>query len=243
MSASIAPEVWERRLARENLQPLDQPEATGYRRSRSPLFGLSKRGHSETLDHIVESTLAPPGQVLKEHTDAAELWLAWAREVFSSHRFGGRRQRSVWRLYAEGQTLTEIQEKLRVSRRSVTLAIARVERTAPPAPVENPWRRSGREDTKDGQILALLRSLLARYQQEEPMPPVPRKKVRYTRITMRKGEYFRIPGNPRDKDMILDVEGTPHAGGIDLEIDTNTITLPWSRIAMAEHAREAAAGE
>lgn len=244
-----AADTWERRLAREGLAPLDND------------LGLGGAPHTATCacGKCARGLLGRPG----EQQAAAGAWLAWARDVMDTHEFGGTRQRSVWRLYSEGATLTEIQRKLRVSRRAITRAIERVERTAPPAPCENPWRKSGRTEPKqrmdDSQVIALLRSLVARQLEGNDMAGITNKPnvVHYSRILLLPGRTVdarlaRI--GARDRVAFTDIDGRPHAGGIDVELETQDpaadnaktitrVTLPWSMIRQAEQTRPDMADE
>lgn len=227
---------FERILASEGLAPIDKP--------------LARR-------QVPKLTDAPTGRIIRqdiatrvhspEQAAAADAYLGWAREILRTHRFGGRRQKSVWKLYAEGLTLTAIVRRLRVSRRSVTRAIERVARAAPPAPVPNPWRKSQRVvRTNDNQFVAMLRELLEERKENEMAEA---KRLHYDLIMLKGGHNVEIPRpriGARNRDRFLNIEGRPHAGGIDVEVETKdttgrntitTITVPWDIIAHA-HRQE-----
>jgi hypothetical protein len=229
--------AWEARLAREDLAPLDLRSSDGtVSVARDP-------GGKPRFKSVV-----PIG-----HSDAVDAWTGWAQEVLHTHDFGGKRQRSVWRLYAVGTTLTEITVKLRVSRRAVTRAIERVERKAPPPPCPNPWRKSNRTEParmNDGQVLALLRHLVTT-QLEGDMAGITNRSVtvHYDRIILKGGltlDVRRARMNSRDRSELVNIDGRPHAGGIDVEIETRdqqnvetitTYTVPWANIKQAERSR------
>jgi hypothetical protein len=73
-------------------------------------------------------------------------------------------------------------------------------------------------------------------------PPAPPKVFRYARILMR--EPLEIKGRATRHDRLLDVDGRPHAGGIDVMIgpedfpgtavEPQVITVPWWRIRQAD---------
>jgi hypothetical protein len=87
---------------------------------------------------------------------ARDEYLAWARDVLVTERCfrGHRSQRSdaraplreVWGLHAAGRSNGEISRALGCSREAVKKALRRVAKRAPPPPVVNPWRKSGRDE-------------------------------------------------------------------------------------------------
>jgi hypothetical protein len=91
----------------------------------------------------------------------------------------------------------------------------------------------------DRQLGAMVRQLAAQDpelrarlmpQEESPMAGKA-VSVHYEIITARKGMAFRIPGIPVEKDRLLQVEGRPHAGGIDVTLDGGKVmTVPWGKI-------------
>jgi hypothetical protein len=167
-----------------------------------------------------------------EAKDAAALWLTWAREAGESFPFTSARQRRIWALYAEGLPLTQINQTMGGSRRSITKAIHRVTLANPP-PIPNPWRKSGRE-------LTPLR--LVPREDDEDMPPTTTKPLlTYKLIKMRRGYTQVLPGNPRDKDVFNNVEGRPTPWGIDLVLDGGVVlSLPAWKIDHAIQVPETA---
>lgn len=257
-------------MASENLAPIDRELVRANTARRS-----WRRG----------TPAARPAQ-----PEAVSAWLAWAQDVLRAHRFDTPWQRRVWSLYAQGRPLALLAAKLKASKRAVTRAIERVERWAPAAPVDNPWRkvaagggtvsqapddvrgllmRSDRRVTVRVCMLALqcadrgkLRDLfggdpmLLRLvppedePKEEPMAEP--KRVHYTRILLKRDIDVRDPRiGARQRRMFIEVEGVPHAGGINVELETKTngentrttITVPWDGILQADRVEpEGAAG-
>jgi hypothetical protein len=254
---SVAAVDYERILADEGLAPIDrqvphQPEVRIARRRES---GGPERGK------------------------AVDQWLEWAREVLRTHDFDTPWQRQVWQQYAQGRRLAEIAIKLRASKRAVTRALERVERWAPPPPVENPWRKAAAPDVdREHDVRSLLlrtdrrttvricmlalgcadkdrlrevfgadEQLSRLVPQEDPMEPK-RAVVKHTYTKIRLTRTLDIPSpakGARSRDELLNVDGRPHAGGIDVDIDckdasghvfTNVITVPWAGIRSAERA-------
>ena len=206
---------WERRLEREGLRALD---------NGGPLSNRGNRGEHRT-DRRSAPTIAA--------ADAIEQWLTWAREVDASHAFTSVRQHRIWSLYAEGSlSLTQINLTVGGSRRSITKAIHRVTKANPP-PIPNPWRKSGRDQTP-------LR--LVPREDDEDMPPTsPKPLLTYKAIKMRRGFAQTLPGNPREKDILLNVEGRPTPWGIDLVLDGGVVlSLPAWKIDHAIQVPETA---
>lgn len=160
--------------------------------------------------------------------DAVRRWQAWARAVAEDFEFSGARQRAVWHLYANGSPLTEIQQAMGGSRRSITKALDRVKRGSPSAPVPNPWRRSGRDAPGKPQL--------------RPVPleaeDMAKQALNYKRIMLRKGWEVYLPDRPHVAlERIVNVEGTPHAGGIDVvALGGVVVTVPWWKIQQADQA-------
>lgn len=260
--------VWERRLARENLRPIDRELAHGGRTWRS----TTRKANPTAAEAVKE-------------------WLAWAQDVLRSHKFDTPWQRRVWSVYAQGRRLSEVATKLQASKRAVTRALERVKKWAPPEPVENPWRKAGtvsplgrsREDYVRALLLQTNRRVTVRIcmlalscadkgklreifaadpQLLQLMPPdeledtmAAGKPMQYTRIELKRDVTVRNPRVGADRRRaFLNVEGRPHAGGIDVELETfagdrersptrTTITVPWDGIMQADRVEPEKAAE
>jgi hypothetical protein len=190
--------IWERRLEREGL-------------------GTVSWGPSNLHEHDGKRA-----HLSAEARDASDVWMTWAREVGETFPFTSTRQRRIWSLYAEGIPLTQVNQTVGGSRRSITKAIRRVTLANPP-PIPNPWRKSGRQ-------LTPLR--LVPREDDEDMPPTTTKPLlTYKSIKMRRGYAQTLPGNPREKDILLNVEGRPTPWGIDLVLDGGVVlSLPAWKI-------------
>lgn len=236
--ASVA--VWERRLKNEGLAPVDSPV----------------RHRAEKLTDIsgVRPLTRPLRSPDPQGADAVEAWTAWARGVLASHRFTCDAQRKVWRLYAEGVSITKIRARAKLSRMTVMYHVRCVKDVVPPAPGPNPWanstgpksRRTAAQRTpNDPQLLALLRQLLE--SRKDPMAKG--EKIHYTRVVLNRGEEVEIRNIAKTssrKGVLLDIDGYRHAGGIDFEFDTKvngsgetrlgklTVTVPWHMIKQAD---------
>ena len=174
------------------------------------------------------------GHLSAEAKDAAVIWLAWAKEAGELFPFTSPRQRRIWTLYADGIPLTQINIAVGGSRRSITKAIHRVTLAHPP-PIPNPWRKSGRDQ------VPTLR-LVPREDDEDMANPLqPKPLLTYKAIKMRRGFAQTLPGNPREKDILLNVEGRPTPWGIDLVLDGGVVlSLPAWKIDHAIQVPEAA---
>lgn len=123
-----APAVdYERLLANEGLAPIDKPLAP----RRTAKLSDAVRGRMVRREEVADPARAA----------AVDTWLGWARDVLRTHKFDTPWQRAVWSQYAQGRRLVEIAARLQASKRAVTRALERVEKWAPPAPIDNPWRR------------------------------------------------------------------------------------------------------
>lgn len=209
-------------------------------------------------------TSNPPGRDARyflgqepERAEAVNGYLAWASGVLETYPFDDRpakghngdpaRERRIWALYAEGKSVTEIQLELAVNRRSVTKTIERIVSRSPPAPHVNPWLPS---------IPLRERAELRRQQREEEMDPKkqPRPQLEYSLIRLRRGVIIPGVGNPKEQlvpmkghaGVVMPLMGTPHAGGIDVEVESfhnlkgrmrvktrTVITVPWDNIEQA----------
>lgn len=267
---SVAAVDYESILADEGLAPLDRPE-------------LQRKTLPNAQRMVRRQEVSDPARA-----EAVEAWARWARDILKMHKFDSDHQRSVWRLYSSGKTLTQIAGELFLSRRAVTRAIERVERWAPPAPVGNPWSKQHRPrwETDDHRREAEVRGMLLRtnrrvavrvcmlalrcadksrlreiFDGDEGLlalvpPDEPKentmaeaKRMTYDLIALKRGHEIDIPKRrppgARRVDRFQHVEGRPHAGGIDVEMETRdgkvdtmtVITLPWDIIAQADRAR------
>ncbi|HTI46808.1 MAG TPA: hypothetical protein VMB76_09645 [Casimicrobiaceae bacterium] len=229
----------EDRLAREGLAPLDDPMGAGKIWRRGVPTGERSR--------------------LYDSDDAAarEKYLAWARELLRRRDYFPRQRadasvqlRAVWRLHAQGKSNGQVARKLRVSRGVVEKALRVVVRRAPPPPVANPWRRSGREQAWK-HIEAKRNERRTSMAAETKQGP---QWVKYALIRLRSMETVNIPGL-REKRDLIDVDGRMHAGGIDVKIDGAgyesiraraekleghdlIITVPWYKIDQVERVVE-----
>lgn len=230
--------LFEERLAREGLAPLDDPAGNG-RVWRRETPGERRR---------------PRGS---DDVEARDRYLSWARSLlrrrdcFPRQRSDASVQlRAVWRLHAAGKSNAQVARRLRVSRGVVEKALRAVTRRAPPPPVANPWRRSGREQAWK-HIEAKQNERRASMAAEPKQAP---QWARYALIKMRSMETVNIPGT-REKSDLIDVDGRAHAGGIDVKIPGGgyesvkaraekleghdlIITVPWHKIAQAERVVE-----
>lgn len=182
----------------------------------------------------------------------------------------------VWRLHADGKSNAEVATALGVTRLNVQHAVARVMKMCGPPPILNPWRRSGRyeadlqrsdptavarlariavglaplerlrEAVADDPVLTrLLPQEGTSMANENKRVPVPL--THYDVIRLRSGEGVLTPGNPVKKSELIDIDGRPHAGGIDVQLPimkgetqvaTKVVTVPWWKIASTERTQE-----
>lgn len=189
-------ELLEERLAAEGLAPLDCPGGM-----------VSQRGgsHDRSLD-----------------AHARDRYLAWARGLLRRRDYFPRQRadasvqlRAVWRLHAQGKSNGQVARKLRVSRGVVEKALRVVTRRAPPPPVANPWRRSGREQA--WKHIEAKRNERTNMAEEKGAKQTLEKWVRYSLIQTLSTHTVDVPGQ-RPKSQLIDVDGRPHAGGIDVRI-------------------------
>jgi hypothetical protein len=213
-------------------------------------------------------------------------WLIWARTVERTHQFHSARAHKVWRLYASGTPFSEIVKRARCHRFQVVREITRIEAAAPPAPTENPWRKSGRSMPVSGvpeRVRGVAPGFAARIAEvalrcadmdrvremlhnepeilrilpqgdsmsEKPQPTKIPGALHYSTIKLRdtiKVTRPRIGAVMRDS--LVDVMGRPHAGGIDVALETRAsesdggadtttiITVPWWKIMQADRVVE-----
>ena len=70
--------------------------------------------------------------------------------------------------------------------------------------------------------------------------PTTKPLLHYSRIKMRRNDGITLPNNPREKDVLLNVEGRPTAWGIDLVLDGGVVlSLPAWKIDHAIQVPEA----
>lgn len=199
---------------------------------------------------------------------ARTAYLEWARgllrrrDCFPRQRADASvRLRAVWRLHAEGKSNAQVARRLRTSRGVVEKALRAVVTRAPPPPVANPWRRSGRD--KAWVYIEAKRNERRSSMANEEKQKAPAW-VRYALIRMRSLETVNVPG-VREKGELIDVDGRAHAGGIDVKLEglgyeivdkdgkvtmskrtervagtDLVITVPWYKIAQAERVVEGA---
>lgn len=191
-------------------------------------------------------------------TDAADRYLAWARDVLERCPFSVVRgdadhpipapgtRRWVWAMHADGVSINNTASELGISRRAVktSIRLTRAEAAAflnSTPPVANPW----------------LKSRLCRRRAEDKIKEESVAKaevVEYALIELRRD--FRIPGHPAVKNRLVPMKwhdgkihplrGIPHAGGIDIEFPTvhvgrkttTVITVVWPDIAGAQREPE-----
>lgn len=240
-AAKADPEEWERRLAGDGLAPVNDCEA-----SRRILGG----------NGTVSALYA------EESAAAVDAWTGWANRVLATHQFTNDRQRSIWRLYAKLTPYADIASRFGIAEVSVHLAIRRVTDRVLPAPVRHPRGRGARlsDDTAAAskaltKLCALavqcadrerLRELVADDPELWRLLPrevrmsapgekrAPSPKQRYDRILIN-GTVQR-PGKAVGLEILKDIEGRPHAGGIDVDFDGTVVTLPWWKIRQADRA-------
>jgi hypothetical protein len=174
-----------------------------------------------------------------------EAWSAWARQIAETYEFPTDKSKRIWEMYASGATFADIAKAEGISRAEVYQYTDRVKRRCPPPPVRHPHRKSGGDSriadydrlrdavAANPELLKLQGDRMAQGQQRKP--------VTYTRVTFMRD--LRIPGVTVNKEFLLNVDGTPHAGGIDLEVEGRDkdhnpvpmiITVPWAAIRQAE---------
>jgi hypothetical protein len=148
----------------------------------------------------------------------------------------------VWRLHARGRSNSQVARALRVSRGVVEKALRLVVKRAGPPPVANPWRRSGRD--------ASWSAIEAKRKDKRMAENTKQVWSRYAVIQLKSMDEIKLPGS-RPKSSLIDVDGRPHAGGIDVRLENKgyeqlgrrddsvegkdlIITVPWHKIAHAE---------
>jgi hypothetical protein len=237
LKTAVAPFVrqWESRLAAEGLAELQPGSAVS-----SKARGLST-------------------EQVTAYVSAVEKWQTWAKTVLDRHPFVNAHQRHVWELHATGTPMREIpglvaqrrcdrRDGRGSSRASVERIIAAVNAAYPDRP-RNPWSSPIVHKTRD-ELLAdyppPARSLPAEELRALPYQPPERKTTlmqrtyKYDLIMFNSARRIRVPGRDFANDRLANVEGTPHAGGIDVIMDAKVITVSWGSIAYCLRNAESA---
>lgn len=205
---------------------------------------------------------------MEESAAASDAWTEWATGVLTTHAFSSPRQRDIWRLYTAGTSKRDIAKRFGIADVSVYMAITRVKNTAPPPPVRHPRERGSTLAKSPTAALTKLCALAVRCADREQLRELvaddpelwrllpqevrmatpngekkaPSPVVRYERINIR--GTVKIPGYV-EKAALLDIEGRPHAGGIDVRITVeqfplaktdSVMTVPWWKIEQANRA-------
>lgn len=185
----------------------------------------------------------------------------------------------VWRLHAEGKTNRQVADELGLTRAAVQKALRRVLKLCGPPPLLNPWRQTGRYEAElqrsDPSVVARLAriavglaplgqlrdacasdAVLTRLLPQEGTNMRDEKKApsaamnHYDVIRFVSGQGVHIHGVSVKKSELYDVDGRPHAGGIDVQmpimkgeeqVGTKVVTVPWWKIASTERTLEAEA--
>lgn len=198
-------------LAAEGLAPVD--DGTG----RQWLPGKNLRRRLDLAVNPVDECAA-----------AVEAWMAWAAQVERTYPFRKKSQRLVWQLYAQGVPAREIpRQRGAGDLRQVARTIALIRSKSPPAP-PNPWWRGGNasETTTERNRMGVIRTLhYSKIALHRPVPLPP---------------GCPAPYNKMSTDVFNDVDGTPHFGGIDVEIGGEIVLATWVNLkgAMRKAAAE-----
>ncbi len=142
------------------------------------------------------------------------------------------------------------------SKHSVMMAIRRVRERASLPPVVNPWRRAGtgRVAARGQALESLVVKVMNRLRRMSADPQELQRlleeytvekngNIRYSKILFSKQHPLQIPGTSVAKEYLMDVDGRPHAGGIDIVVSTKDalgkvgkkrFTVPWHAIRQAE---------
>lgn len=194
------------------------------------------------------------------YVSAVSAWQAWAIGLLTAHRFPNAHQRRIWELYAGGTPMRDIPGLVRQrrcdrrdgrgsSRASVERIIAAVNAAYPDRP-RNPWSspiadKSPRNDDRPPPARSLppeaVRALEAVYQPPERKTTVMMKTYRYDLIMFSRRKSIPLPGRQIANDRLQNVEGTPHAGGIDVVMGGKCITISWDSVSHCVRDAEPAA--
>lgn len=158
------------------------------------------------------------GTTLTDVEDAAAAvsdWRAWADQVYATYPFRKQSQRTVWKLYAEGVPMRDIPARRGAGDlREVARTIAHIKAKSPPGP-PNPWYRGQPSANAATERTTMIRTL--HYSQIACHRPV------------------KVPG-AMNTDVFNNVDGTPHVGGIDLEVGKQIILVTWGNVKSATRA-------
>jgi len=188
---------------------------------------------------------------------AVERWQAWATGVLQAHQWRNRHHRHVWELYAGGTPMRDIPALVKQrrcdrrdgrgsSRASVERIIAAVNAVYPERP-RHPWS-SPPGGASTGEIatpsparslpIEQVRALV--YQPPERKTTLMQRTYKYDLIMFSRRKSIPIPGREIANDRLLNVEGTPHAGGIDVVIGAKVITISWDSVSHCVRNADAA---
>lgn len=224
---SKAAESWEEKLAAEGLAVVQHGGA------------VSSKARAMSTEQV------------SAYVSAVANWQAWALAVLKTHQFVNAHQRRVWELHATGTPMRDIPglvAKRRCDRRdgrgssraSVERIIAAVNAEYTDRP-RNPWSSPIVHKTRD-ELLAdypppakllpaeEIRALAAVYQPPERKTTLMQRTYKYDLIMFSRRKSIPIPGSQIANDRLLNVEGTPHAGGIDVIVGGKVITISWDSV-------------
>jgi hypothetical protein len=189
-----------------------------------------------------------PGQV-SAYVTAVAAWQDWAAGVLDKHRFVNAHQRHVWELHASCTPMRDIPDLIGrrssirrdgcgSSRASVERIIASINAEYPERP-RNPWSSPIVWKTRD-ELLAIYPPPVKRlpaeelaalaYQPPERKTTLMNRTYKYDLIMFSRRKSIPIPGREIANDRLLNVEGTPHAGGIDVVVGGKVITISWDSV-------------
>lgn len=180
---------------------------------------------------------------------AVSRWQTWAATVLASHAFANAHQRRVWELYSQATPTRDIPERLRQrrcdrrdghgsSRASVERIIAAVNAAYPERPM-NPWSSPVVKRTRDEtladypppvKLLPADEIAALAYQPPERKTTLMQRTYKYDLIMFNSARRIRVPGRDFANDRLSNVEGTPHAGGIDVIVAGKVITVSWASV-------------
>lgn len=161
------------------------------------------------------------GMAASTFEDAAasvDAWKAWAAEVERTYPFRKRRQRAVWKLYAQGVLVRDIPARLGSAWtnanavREVKTTIARIKAKSPPGP-PNPWYRGQPSDNSPTERTSM-----------------PIRTLHYSQVALHRP--IKVPGS-MNTDVFNNIDGTPHAGGIDIEVGDQIVLVTWNNVKSA----------